>query len=854
MNQEKMLAASARVALAALLHDIGKFAERAGMASTDLDGNKAIYCPLVPGQQGRYSHIHAAFTGIAMDGIENHLPDIKQGVMHPFKSWGDRSDDSLINAAAMHHKPETPMQRVIATADRLASGFERREFDDYNQAEEGQEEASGKRVNHLRARLMPLLETVTLTGRPEKALHRYPLRAMAPETLFPMAATDQPGDDKKAREDYRILWEEFLKGLEDIPAAHRSYLPLWLDHFDSLWLTLTHAIPSATATRKPGGGFLPIPADVSLYDHSKAVAALAVALWRYHDERATLESVFSADGWRNESQEDEFFLIQGDFSGIQEFIFASGETSDKAAKRLRGRSFMVSLLTELAAMKVLQAFALPVTSQITNAAGKFLIVAPRLPDAEERVRRVAKELDQWFLDHTFGISAIGLATTAANRRDFAKGDAFKKLINHLFAALDQSKRRRFDLCGTTNPALFSLDYSGGDCAIDGRRPGTETWEGDKKICRLCSDQIDIGKHLVRLNRLLVTREVVNDATLSLDYFGYRVTFTKEKEASGQFGSLAREEKLLRAWDFSLPRDGDSPLWQGYARRAINGFVPKGADGNILEFGDIAQVGEGVAALGVIKGDVDNLGLIFQNGLEHPTFARMAALSRQVNAFFAIYLPWLCSQEYFNTYTVFAGGDDFFLLGPWQEQQDLLQRCRKDFHRYVQNKEIHFSAGFVMAKPGIPVPALASLAEESLEQSKKRMVDKQLVKNAVTCWQRTVSWEDFEKLRHVEQELSELVVRMKNNHGVTVGTAYVYGLLHLCEKAEGKKPEDALWVSWFVYRTWRLVVDRLPNMNEEKKKEIYQKEFMEIIGKRIGEYRENLKIALFRYLYQQREKS
>ena len=33
--------------------------------------------------------------------------------------------------------------------------------------------------------------------------------------------------------------------------------------------------------------------------------------------------------------------------------------------------------------------------------------------------------------------------------------------------------------------------------------------------------------------------------------------------------------LLRAWDFSLPdEDGTRPLWNGYARRAINAYVPR----------------------------------------------------------------------------------------------------------------------------------------------------------------------------------------------------------------------------------------------------------------------------------------
>ena len=77
------------------------------------------------------------------------------------------------------------------------------------------------------------------------------------------------------------------------------------------------------------------------------------------------------------SKEEPLLLVQGDFFGIQDFIFSGGRESNKgAAKILRGRSFQVSLFTELAALKVLNACGLPATSQVMNAAGKFLIVAP----------------------------------------------------------------------------------------------------------------------------------------------------------------------------------------------------------------------------------------------------------------------------------------------------------------------------------------------------------------------------------------------------------------------------------------------------------------------------------------------
>jgi len=860
MNDKDLLDASCRVALAALLHDLGKFAERAGLDFPELDGNKATYCP---SWKGRSSHIHAAYSGMAIDVIEKNIPDIKQGNMTPFSSWGDRErkDDSLINAAAMHHKPETPLQRIIAIADRLASGFERATFDAYNQAGEEREE-NGKKVNYLQARQWPLLESIRLNEeKPVCPKHRLPLCAMAPESIFPEILQDGNNDD--ARQKYEKLWNQFVVGLKDIPERHQDSLPLWLDHFDSLYLTFTHAIPSATATKKPGGGFMDIPSDVSLYDHSKATAALAVALWQYHNDHGSVETSFSELLWKDWDQhaEEEILLIQGDFFGIQDFIFSGGgESTKKAAKLLRGRSFSVALLTELAAVKVLEAFQLPVTAQIINAAGKFLIVAANLRDAEKRVEGVRQELDKWFLKHTFGQGGIGLAITKAKRVDFKKG-TFQGLMTRLFNDLERRKRRRFDLCGSnaTLP-IFKIEYKEGACVVCGKAPAILNKE-DIKICRLCGDQIDIGKKLVKQERLLVTRNEVNNDTLALDCFGYRVTFTATEDKSGKFGPLVKDGDLLRAWDFSLSsKDGKAPLWNGYARRAINGYVPKGEDDAIKDFGDLAKTSivkddkdqpRGVAALGILKGDVDNLGKIFTNGMKEPTFARMAALSRQVNAFFSVWLPWRCAKDFPETYTVFAGGDDFFLIGPWREQISLANEMRKEFFRYVGgNSDLHFSAGLAVTKPGIPIHALADLAEDALDKAKAHGNEKE--KNAITCWNRTVRWDTFGEMLAAEEELAGVVTLLKQEYKVDISTAYLYGLLYLCDQAESakKKPEDNIWRSRFTYRSWRFVMDRL-YVDNGKREKIYQQEFAEKIGRRISTSMGDYKIALFTHLYQRR---
>ncbi|MBP8054092.1 MAG: type III-A CRISPR-associated protein Cas10/Csm1, partial [Burkholderiaceae bacterium] len=792
MQTNELLAATCRIALAAYLHDLGKFAERARLEvpKDALDAHKTQYCPFHTtdkgGKNGYHSHVHAAYTGLAFDLIEQTAPDLIQGEMHPFVNRAQlqgnpaQTTDSLINAASAHHKPETFLQWVIATADRVASGFEREAFDAYNAAkDENTETKTGG--NHYQARQLSLFEQIHLDGKSHKVTARdlewrYPLKALSPTAIFPQKREQcEPGEDGKAQAEYKALWNDFLAALESIPKSHRSNWPLWLDHFDTAWMTFTHAIPAATAFgTKP---------EVSLYDHSKTTAALATALWRWHEDAGqtnanAAQQLKDRDDWGVQK----LLLIQGDFFGIQDFIFAEGSQTNKAAaKLLRGRSFQVSLFTELAALKVLDALSLPPTSQITNAAGKFLIVAPNTADIRAQLETIRLEINQWFLQHSFGLAGLGLVGKAASCNDFLKGN-FKALMESLFAELEKAKLQRFDLTAPAN-AVFDVSYPHGVCQYNGKLPADRDEGGNKASAALSRDQIMLGSALTREDRLLIVRDpsaLTGNSLKSLEVpvFGYGVAFTQSEEVTGKFGALAQDGTLTRCWDFSLPGNLTDTLWHGYARRFINAYVPQfteldlqtqskyrgieadvSADDVRRESGktlnhiacedrqpqsdrvDDAGQWQGQVALLTLKGDVDNLGTIFQQGLQDPTFAKMAALSRQMNAFFAIWLPALCKAEFPNTYTVFAGGDDFFLIGPWHSTQKLAARMAEEFKTYVaHNPGITFSAGMVMTKPGQPIHALATQAEEALSAAKGTD------KNALVLFNERVRWPDWPQVQ------------------------------------------------------------------------------------------------------------
>ncbi|MCF8210621.1 MAG: type III-A CRISPR-associated protein Cas10/Csm1 [Rhodoferax sp.] len=890
MQNTNLLAASCRVALASYLHDLGKFAERAKMeVNVDaLATHKTQYCPFHTtdkgGKNGYHSHVHAAYTGLAVDMVEHIAPDLIRGDMHPFinrdqlQADHTLATDSLVNAAAAHHKPETFLQWIIATADRVASGFERDEFDKYNTAKD---ETPGVQTgkNHYQARQLSLLEQVRLEGAAPKfsakeLKWRYPLQALSPSSIFPQLREKcEPADDGLAQAQYKKLWEEFLAALKSIPASHRSNWPLWLDHFVTAWLTFTHTIPAATAFgTKP---------EVSLYDHSKTTAALATALWRWHSARDQIDASAAARLQdRSDWHADKLLLIQGDFFGIQDFIFADGSQTNKAAaKLLRGRSFQVSLFTELAALKVLDALSLPPTSQITNAAGKFLIVAPNTAEVCTQLAQVRADINQWFLHHSFGLAGLGLIGQPASCNDLLKGN-FKSLMQSLFAALEKAKLQRFDLTATSEP-IFEVAYPQGVCQYNDKLPADKPEGHNKASAALSRDQITLGSALTREDRLLVVRDSAeltggNLIQLEVPVFGYRVAFTQSQEVTGKFGTLAKDGTLQRCWDFSLPDNLTDTLWTGYARRFINAYVPRfteldlqtqakyrGIESDVspddVRFGAgktlnhiacedrqpksdrLDDVGQwlGQVALMTLKGDVDNLGTIFQQGLQEPTFAKMAGLSRQMNAFFAIWLPALCATEFPNTYTVFTGGDDFFLIGPWHSTQQLAARMEAEFKTYVaHNEKITFSAGMVMTKPGQTILTLATQAEEALSAAKG------IDKNALVLFNERVRWPDWSKVQAAQDQLE----RVRTSYDLSTG--YVYGLMQLIDLASDKSnPEHAMWRSRFAYRTRRYVVDKI---REPDHRQHAQTELSMALGKQgIEDLGTRYRIPLFNHFYRQR---
>jgi len=841
-----------KIALAGLLHDIGKFIERTGEEIPDdyIANNQFLYQHKY---EGRYSHKHALYTAYFIETFRDYFP--KELIDH------SSHEISLINLAAKHHNPNSIEQKIIQEADYLSSGIERKEF----------EEANESVRKAFEIPLFPILEDISITenwreNKPENFKFSYPLKEISPLTIFPQQKHNYN------KEIYKELYEKFIKVFQQLP--HKENPILWMEHLDSALFVFTSSIPSATLTQTRDG-FKEIISDISLYDHGRLTSAIAIALYLYHKETGTLNENAITD-----KEVKKFLLIEGNFYGIQDFIFSEGaSTSKNAAKILRGRSFYVSLLSELSADFVLQRLGLPFTSVVINAAGRFKIIAPNTENSIKIINQTERDINKWLIENFYGEVSLGITYLEATSNDFIDKEKVYELYKNMGQVSEEKKYKKIDI--TEHGGSFSsyLDnFLGANiCPVCNRRPNKQKNKiKDENLCDICYDHVKIGESLVKKDIIVIaTKDAELEEKLRIPIFGkYQLSFV-----SGKLSKLVKEGKIIHYWNLNYLWNNEPPFKDFASIKLINGYVPKFTEeykkdidklkykespdeikeieeflmeGSILSFHHIAKLAlmhsesgfTGIDAIGVFKADIDNLGTIFSRGLryEKRTFSRYTTLSRQLNLFFTLYLPYLCKKEFKNIYTIFAGGDDLFLIGPWNEMIEFSKRISNDFSSYCcKNPEISLSAGLFITKPETPVFTMAEESEKSLNKAKIEG------KNRITIFNITLPWDKLSEIEIIREHLDSWL------QNKILSTAFMYKLNEILSMAEKEiqiiKKQDFKELNPL---TWRAKLYYFVTRNVAKKSNVSQEEILNKLVSWIDNYRESFRIPLWQTLYLRRK--
>ena len=663
------------IALAGLLHDIGKFGQRAQIDIDEYDLQR--YCPR--DKHGNPTHKHAAYTAKILGDliVEKQKSDHR---IVPAKSL----NDNFITISAKHHIPETDEEWIVACADRLASGFERESFKEYNKRVEEEVRTSYKeqKLDHIFVKNA-----------------KFPLSPLLSDNIFATDENDESG--------YRKLWEEFESGLKKLDGKLPKHIKIQALEF--LLKKYTSFMPSSTSFRYKD--YEIIKPNVPLYEHLKTTSIFASAIASMSDENRSKVLAYYKEK-KDTLDEKVFLLIAGDFFGIQEFIFNEVQTKF-AAKTLRAKSAYIQILTKVLSFYVCKELGLSKYAIISTHAGKFEILAPNEKAIIDKLETIQKELNEYFIDHFFGQTGVGITYEKASIGDFILKDHYKDLRKRLGDKIEEIKYKKFDLF-TRGYKIFEIEEGLNNqnlCDFCHKRKG----KGEEyKICSECEKYVKIGEKLTK-NRFLTIRTKRKESGDIEIFEGYYLHF---------FDNVSKE---LTKEDIAIYDISNDEEFRGLEKWELASYVYLKDGRELATFEDIAKqsVKEGikeegkreygVEAIMALKGDVDGMSDFIKNSDVTDSFAKYNFFAKMMDYYFSVYVPVKLMQHK-PLYTVFAGGDDLFVLGAWDETIEFGKNVREDFIKFTGGR-LTFSAGMIMSKANKPVNFIAQSVEEALEDAK-----------------------------------------------------------------------------------------------------------------------------------------
>jgi CRISPR-associated protein Csm1 len=560
--------------------------------------------------------------------------------------------------------------------------------------------------------------------------------------------------------------------------------------------------------------------DKSLYELCKQEAIFTTAKY-------ILENNSKDTGGENA---ENLLMISGDFFGIQRFIFEA-TPADKAAKTLRSKSAHVQLLTRIAAFYIVEKLGLSYLNIISTNAGKFEILGINTDETKTAIGKIQEQLNDYFIENFFGETGIGISVTPCSFNDFEKDKYcdFRKRVND---KIEESKFKKFNLL-KTDPVLRYDDGIDNDtlCPYCAKRK-----KKDGESCDICGQFIKIGEKLTQDGFLAI----VKGGGISI-FGGYGVAFEEDASEFKKFNTIA-------IYDM---KNGD---FRNYAKWEIASYVRKKENGTVMDFDKLAELScnnedneSGIKALIGLKGDVDGMGKFIKSSDATADFMSFNFFSRMVDYFFSVYASHLMQKKYQNLYTVFAGGDDLFLFGAWDQVIEFAKELREKFMQFTDSK-LTFSVGMVLSKANKPVNFIASIAEEELEHAKA--IDEE--KDAIALFGECVKWDKYIKIR------SELISSLQEFEAKIdlLNTAFLYHILDLVEMRKKLKDEDynklevyknTLWKSKLNYTFKRNIYN---SISDEEKPSV--EELLDKLYKVIENNPKETRMVLSEYIYKRRK--
>lgn len=773
------------IALAGLFHDIGKFYQRTNIKNDSFKDYE------------KFKYQHAQISHFVIDN------QLREGLRKVF------SEDEIqyIIKGTYHHKPNDEIEKILQKADWASSSEREEEKIEYSSENLSENQTQDyKNFIQKNQRLISVFSNIKLNQNEKQQKNKWfyklsPLKI--DKDIFPKdyestyinsLSTPQVKEKfiKENLGDYNEIWEkfktEFNENLKSInikfsEQPEKVFSLIYHILYKYLW-----CIPASTFDMENRRDHFP---DISLFDHSRVLSAIACCYYDYYQIDKNIND-----------DKNIFLQLKGDISGIQNFIYNVYEGEGGVAKILRGRSFFISMLPEIIARYILNELNYPISNLLYCGGGVFEILLANTKQNKDKLKEIEKEINK-YLAEKFEAD-LGLIIGYYEYTPKELKENYSDVLIKLNENLDLKKKQKFIRLLEEENIEEILNNKTKNIKNKKLCPTCRSYliEEDKHICNVCEEFKNIGNYLPRTKYLIFSKSILpyenEKSIIKFDKFGTIYLKSDNNDLNKLLNDKNTIEILkINNTDFDIFNTGFKFLAKSIP--ILKKDISKDSEvvyekRQIAPFEIIADLSKGDKRIGLLMMDVDNLGSIFSKGLSKISISRIATLSRMLDLFFSGYLNEITKEESEdsetienNFYTLYAGGDDLFIISAWDKTIDIAKQINKEFKNYVcQNPDIHLSAGYIQTKPKSPIRFSAELVKQAEKESKSRG------KNRICVLGDVIEWDNLENILKISKELSDYI------ESDTLQRSFIYKLHRL--KEEFLKDRNKNYSITFPYAT------------------------------------------------------
>ncbi len=469
--------------------------------------------------------------------------------------------------------------------------------------------------------------------------------------------------------------------------------------------------------------------DISLFNHLKDVTAVSHALYKtgFHQNGSSKVN-----------------LIIGEMPGIQKYIFDI--TEKKPAKILRGRSIYVQLLTRHFASILLKELELTEACLIMLAGGKFYILAQQ-NEFIKKYNNAKKDIEKFLIENFYYDIKFSSAYVSFDANELANNKIkFSDIIDNASYELLKGRQQIF------KNDLFGDSFNESKFVLPSNYMNTEDADSNSVKCKVTDKPIrKERKSKIEEIDGFVDKQVFNEHKIGKDipYDAVVLELSNTLDEVKDIKKLKEADPDKDSYKIIINPSLDDLISYSKSKRdllknslilEVANYASIGEDGYVKDFSEMVKANNGAEFLTLIKGDIDNLGLLMSCGLsgnenDISPISRITTMSYHLKYFFSFFIngflrDWDSSRKELdkddpesdqNVYTIFAGGDDLMLVTTQSASLKLADEFNKKFNDFVcNNDEVHITYSHTNFKDKTPIRMVADLSEHNQEGAKKKL--------------------------------------------------------------------------------------------------------------------------------------